>query len=179
MRLLATMPVPQLTGTDYRGQSFDLASLRGQPVLLSFYRYASCPICNLRVHSLIQAQPRLAEQGLALVAVFQSPAATIASYVGQQHPPFPLLADPEMTLYRRFGVERGWRGLMAWPVIKAALAAMRQRFWPGVVNGPIDRLPADLLIDSNGLVAIAHYGRHIDDHLPLATIEAWLAETQR
>ena len=31
----------------------------GRPVLLSFYRYASCPICNLRVRDLRQAAPAL------------------------------------------------------------------------------------------------------------------------
>lgn len=176
MRLNAGTDCPPLVGEDYRGPLIDLANLRGQPVLLSFYRYAGCPICNLRVHQLIQAYPRLQSAGLRLMGVFQSPAAVMARNVGEQHPPFALIADPQLQLYRRFGVEQRWLGLFNPAVMVAAVKAMAKGFWPGAVNGPLNRVPADLLIDAQGRVAIAHYGQHLDDHLPLATIEHWLAE---
>lgn len=179
MRLTTGTDCPPLVCPDYRGQQIDLTARRGQPVLLSFYRYAGCPICNLRVHQLIQVYPRLQAAGLALVGVFQSPAAVMARHVGEQHPPFALIADPQMTLYRRFGVEQRWRGLFNPAVMVAAVKAMASGFWPGAVNGPLNRVPADLLIDAQGRIAIAHYGQHLDDHLPLTTIERWLAEHHR
>lgn len=83
------------------------------------------------------------------------------------------------SVYRRFGVEQRWRGLFNPAVMVAAVKAMASGFWPGAVNGPLNRVPADLLIDAQGRIAIAHYGQHLDDHLPLTTIERWLAEHHR
>jgi peroxiredoxin Q/BCP len=175
MRLSAGSPAPSLITTDFLGDSVDLAALRGRPVLLSFYRYASCPICNLRMHAIIQAYPQWSAQGLAVIAVFQSPAESITQYVGRQDAPFPIVPDPHMALYRRFGVEARWRGLLSLQVMSAALRAFRQGFLPGRVEGPMQRTPADFLIDAQGQIALAHYGADIDDHVPLGTIAQWLS----
>jgi peroxiredoxin len=175
MRLSAGSAVPALVTTDFLGEPVDLAALRGRPVLLSFYRYASCPICNLRMHAIIQAYPEWAGQGLAVIAVFQSPADSITQYVGRQDAPFPIVPDPDMALYRRFGVEARWRGLLSPQGMLTALKAFRQGFLPGRVDGPFQRTPADFLIDAQGRVALAHYGTHIDDHVPLGTIAQWLS----
>lgn len=174
MRLTAGTVAPAFATSDHLGHPIELNGARQNAVLLSFYRYASCPICNLRIHELTQAQPVLAELGLALIAVFQSPATTITDYVGKKPLPFPIIADPSMALYRDYGVESTWRGLFSWKVLTRALKAFASGYAPGRIDGPVDRVPADFLIDQQGRIAIAHYGRDIDDHLPLATIEAWL-----
>ena len=174
MRLSAGDAAPALSATDFLGEPVDLVSLRGKPVLLSFYRYASCPVCNIRMHSLIVKYPELAAQGLSIVAVFQSSTESIAQYVGRQDAPFPIVPDPEMTLYRRFGVEARWGGLFSWVVIRSALKAFAKGFGPGRIEGPVQRTPADFLIDTQGRIAVAHYGAHIDDHIPLTTITQWL-----
>lgn len=175
MRLTPGTTAPILNTTDFLGESVNLESLRGRPVLLSFYRYASCPVCNLRVHSVIESFPHWSAQGLAVVAVFQSPVESITQYVGRQDAPFPIIADPDMALYRRFGVEARWRGLLSLRVITAVLRAFRKGFWPGKVEGPAQRTPADFLIDAQGRIALAHYGSDIDDHIPLGTISQWLS----
>lgn len=36
------------------GGTFDLNSLKGRPFMLSCFRFASCPFCNLRMHRLVQ-----------------------------------------------------------------------------------------------------------------------------
>ena len=175
MRLSPGSNAPQLTTVDFLGTALDLEALRGKPVLLSFYRYASCPVCNLRVHSVIESYPAWAADGLAVVAVFQSSGESIRQHVGRQDAPFPIVPDPEMELYKRFGVETRWRGLLSWRVIKAALRAFAKGYLPGKVDGPFQRTPADFLIDADGRIALAHYGRDIDDHVPLDTVSGWLA----
>lgn len=175
MRLTPGTTAPSLATTDFLGEAVNLDFLRGRPVLLSFYRYASCPVCNLRVHSVIKAFPQWSAQGLAVVAVFQSPVESITQYVGRQDAPFPIVADPEMALYRRFGVESRWGGLLSQRVITAVLRAFHKGFWPGKVEGPAQRIPADFLIDAQGRIALAHYGSDIDDHMPLDTIAQWIS----
>lgn len=176
MRLATGSTAPPLQSSDYLGTPVELAQLRGKAVLVSFYRYASCPICNLRVHELIVAHPTLRDLGLEMIAVFQSPAAVIADYVGTQHPPFSIVPDPELALYRRFRIESRLGAMLSWQVIRRAFKAFASGFRPGRVDGPFGRVPADFLIDADGQIAIAHYGENIDDHLAIAAIEAWLRE---
>ena len=54
------------------GSTFDSESLYGHPFLLSFFRFASCPLCNLRVHELV-SQFKEFGPGFTIVAVFDSP----------------------------------------------------------------------------------------------------------
>ena len=174
MQLSPGTIAPSLITTDFLGEVVNLEALRGKPVLLSFYRYASCPVCNFRMHAIIESFPQWSQQGLAVVAVFQSPKESIAQYVGRQDAPFPIVADPDMALYRRFGVESRWLGLLSLSVTATALRAFAKGFLPGKVDGPFHRTPADFLIDAQGSIAMAHYGRDIDDHIPLDTIAQWL-----
>ena len=178
MRISTGTNVPSLIVSDSLGRPVDLQALRGRRVMLSFYRYASCPVCNLRMRELILAHPRLQAAGLELVSVFQSPAESITQYVGRQDAPFPIIADPEMILYRRFGVESRWVGMFSLRVIRAAIMAFGKGFLPGRIEGPMHRVPADFLIEADGKIAVAHYGSTIDDHLSMATIEQWLQSTR-
>lgn len=178
MQLKTGAPVPPLNTVDFLGEAVSLDALRGRPVLLSFYRYASCPVCNLRVHSVIESFAPWSAQGLAVIGVFQSPRESISQYVGRQDAPFPIVPDPEMVLYRRFGVESRWGGMASLQVMRSALQAFRKGYLPGAVEGPFHRTPADFLIDAQGRVARAHYGRTIDDHIPLDTITQWLNQQQ-
>lgn len=54
------------------GKTVSLESFAGKPLLLMFYRYASCPMCNLRLRDFAQHYPRLHERGLEVVAFFHS-----------------------------------------------------------------------------------------------------------
>lgn len=164
---------------DMRGRRVELTGQPGRHVLLSFYRYASCPLCNLRVHELSGRCGAWQEQGLDLLAVFQSPQDKLRHYVGQQQTPFPLIPDPEQRLYQLYGVGHSWGGfLKAWVMRLPEIgrSVFGQGFLPGSVEGGIHRIPADFLVRPNGTIAVAYYGRDIGDHLPLERIERYLQE---
>lgn len=164
---------PLFAAKDWQGIDIDLKQHKGKIVLLSFYRYASCPLCNLRIRELIQAHDVLAQKGLVVFAVFQSPAKVIARYVGQQAPPFPLIPDPQMINYRIFGVESSWIGFFrSWTlsVGKVFKAVVGNRFLPGTVEGDLNRIPADFLINSEGKLIDVYYGVDIGDHMPMQRI---------
>ncbi|HEY7884213.1 MAG TPA: redoxin domain-containing protein, partial [Cellvibrionaceae bacterium] len=135
---------------------------------------AGCPLCNLRVHELSEAYPMLSD-ALSMVAIFQSPAATMTRYVAKQDAPFALIADPEREHYRRFKVEKDVGGLlrvMASP--GRLLGALKRGFWPGAIDGPLHTIPADFLIDERGVIHTAYYGCDIGDHLPLEDIYSFI-----
>lgn len=139
----------------------------------------SVPFCNLRVHDLSKSYAEWRTNGLDMLAVFQSPVEKMSKYVGSQHPPFPLLPDPAQRLYRLYGVEHGWKGLLSAAVGRVpeiGRAVFGEGFLPGSVEGGIHRIPADFLIDPYGLIARAYYGKDIGDHLPLAQVPALMAD---
>ena len=168
---------PDFFGYDLLDQPIRLGDFRGRWLLLSFYRYASCPLCNLRVHDLSRRYTAWQSQGMEMLAVFQSPPDKLRQYVGRQQTPFPLLPDPEQRLYKLYSVKHSWAGfLKAWltRLPEIGKSVFGRRFLPGSVDGGIHRIPADFVIDQQGRVVVAYYGRDIGDHLPVNQIDRLL-----
>ena len=174
-KMVAGEPARDFSVTDLSGNEISLGDYRGKRLLLSFYRYASCPFCNLRVAQLIEAYPRLHGKGLELLAFFQSPRESILEYVGKQETPFPIVPDPERVVYRLYGVEASWMGYVrAMGRISYYREAGDRGFHRGKVEGARALIPADFLIGPDLKVARAYYGKDIGDHLPIEEIETYI-----
>jgi len=166
---------------DIGGRTIRLTDFTDKYLLLSFYRFASCPFCNLRVHEMSQHYAEFHAQGLEMVAVFQSPADKILKYAGKVRHPFPIIADPDRRLYRAYGVETSWAGVARAMVTRfpdLLRAIFAEGFLPGTIEGEIQRLPADFLIGPDGRVLHAYYGRDIGDHMPLQYIQRYLVDSR-
>ena len=177
MKLQAGQPARDFQVMDIRSYPVGLKDYAGKKVLLSFYRYASCPLCNLRVHDLIVHFPEFRARGLHMLAVFQSPAESIRRYVGKQLVPFPVIADPARTLYRLYGVEPSWAGLGKAMVLRLPMvfeAMFGKGFVPGRMEGDKAMIPADFLIGPDLVVYDAFYGKDIGDHMPIRNVENFL-----
>lgn len=144
---------------------------------LQFRRFAGCPMCNLHLRTFVHRHSELRERGIQEIAVFHSPAAAILEH--NSSAPFALIADPEMSLYRRFGVERSLSAVLdprAWlPAIRGVLNFGVSL--PGAGETPLG-LPGDFLIGPDGRLLALKYGLHAYDHwtvdemLALATSRA-------
>ena len=175
MRIQPGQPAKDFTIEDIAGHTIALTDYRDQRLMLSFYRYASCPLCNLRVQHLIQQYPSYREKGLQMIAVFQSPQASIRKYVGKQNIPFPVIADPARILYRQYGVESSWYGFIKGSFrLSALISATAKGYLPGKMEGKKAMIPADFLIGPDLTVQMAYYGKDIGDHLPIQRIDEWL-----
>lgn len=175
-RLRPGDPAPAIRASALDGRAVDLSAMRGRPVHLAFFRYASCPYCNMRVADLIRHQSDFQRSAVETIAVFQSPADRLETRIGAQAPPFAVVGDPEQALYRRYAVGRSIRGLVAHPVRHPLqMARTIARFLPGVPDGPVDRMPAEFLIGEDGRIEVAHYGVHLDDRLPIDAVLRWVA----
>jgi peroxiredoxin len=138
---------------------------------LQFRRYAGCPICNLHLRSLALRHEELVAAGIREIVVFHSSVEDMLPHQGGL--PFAAVADPDRKLYTEFGVESSPRAVLhprAWSV------PLNPRTWSVVVRGiraggspaPAQGesalgLPADFLIDPDGQVRAAKYGRHAND----------------
>ncbi len=138
---------------------------------LQFRRFAGCPICHLHLRSFAERHNEVADAGITEVVYFHSPVKELSGY--QSLLPFVVVADPHKEQYRQFGVEARLRSLVhprpMWTAFRGYVDLMRHRNDPnsaGVGTGDGSThlgLPADFLIDPDGTVVAAHYGRHADD----------------
>jgi peroxiredoxin len=153
------------------GRAVDLAAFRGRTVLLKFYRFATCPVCNLHMHRFIGEYKTLEALGLTTVVLFHSPAWRVEENRNELAP-FDLVPDPEKRIFRAFGVENGWRGMFSPAVMREYIKALRAGYQPGftTADGGVTGNPADFLIDAEGRVAFAHYGRHYADSLDVTDV---------
>lgn len=152
------------------GSTLTLKDLKGKKVWISFFRYASCPLCNLRIHELIKEHSKLKEQGIELLAVFQSSKESVDQYVAKQDVPFPIICDPEQKLYDLYNIQESFTGLISIKVMFRMIAAMLKGFFIGKVEGSFTRLPAEYLIDESQMIKHIYYGKTITDHIPLEKV---------
>jgi peroxiredoxin Q/BCP len=170
-------------GEDIWDTPVNLADYAGKYVLLSFFRFASCPYCNLRVHRMIGRYEAYREKGMEMLAIFESPNETMRHYVGKERAPFPIIGDPTNQLYQLYGLEKSWRKLFKTFISpKSLLATVREGlyatflkgFWPGKIDAGVHRMPADFLIGPDQIVRKAYYGNYPGDHLPFEEIDQLL-----
>lgn len=170
---------PSFAGLSHDGKTVALEDYRSRKLLLSFFRYGACPFCNLRMTFLIDAYPRWQEQGLDIVAVFESPAKRLLETVASQPIPFPVIPDPTRALYKQYAVTASWLGYLAGTLrLRTVRDALKRGFYPGRAEGAIAQLPAEFLINPDGMIARSYYGKDIGDHLPIDQIDAWLKANQ-
>ena len=171
MRLNVGTHAPVFAAQALGGRTVDLSALRGRTVLLKFYRFATCPVCNLHLHRFIKEYRTLETLGLRTVVLFHSPAAKVEANHDESLP-FDLVPDPEKRIFRAFGVETGWAGMFSPAVMREYVRALKAGFSPGLLtsDGGITGNPADFIVDADGRIAFAHYGRHYADSLDAAEV---------
>jgi len=153
-----------------------LSSLRGGKVWLAFFRYASCPFCNLRVSEIVARHDDLTAAGVTVVGVVQSPPERVPEFMGKQNPPFTLLCDPSERLYGLYGLEASLRGYAHPSNVGVLAKAARAGFVPSPkMDGTKTRHPADFLIDEDGRIQDAFYADVISAHIPFHRVERFAA----
>lgn len=180
MKLQAGDAAPSFEAADIFGERIDLRAYAGKTVLLSFLRNGGCALCNLRIHQLIERYPELHGRGLEVLAVFESPVASIRQHVtSRQDVPFSLIADPEASLYDVYGVEVSEEKTQA-SSARVDTPEMQQKIQEAAAIGyklaheegsNFQRIPADFLIGPDQRIRVAFYSELIGDHLSFATIE--------
>lgn len=125
-------------------------------------------VCNVHLQQVVRRLPEIRAAHVQEVVVFHSTVQEVLRY--ESDLPFTMVADPDRHLYRRFGVERSATALLgAWRVLPRALfgaviaVARTLRVPPLTPTGGELGRPADILIDSSGIVVAVKYGSHAAD----------------
>jgi len=157
---------PAFKMQDINDNQISIDDYIGKKVLLTFFRTASCPFCNLRVHKLIQNADYYKENNIQVICFFASTKNEILEYAGRQLPNFPIIADENEIIYTKYKIQSS---NMAKLKTMKRLGTMIEFTKKGFLSlkafteKPI--LPADFLINKEGTIDYCYYGKDMGDHL--------------
>lgn len=179
MRLQVGQPAPMFHAVDLYGRRLSLAQYAGTHVLLSFYRFAACPLCDLRMWHLIRRYGEFRQRGLDLIAFVESAPDKAHWYLDRLKAPFPIIPDPKGAVYSTYGLERTPfavpRSLFGRQASLREASQLKLGSWriPDL-DGPFGRLPADFVIGPDQRIEVAYYGRDSGDFLLFDDIDRFL-----
>jgi peroxiredoxin len=78
--------------------------LRRGPLILTFYRGAWCPYCNMELQALEAAKAQFDKYGASLIAISPQTAANSRKSIQQNNLTFPILSDPNGKVSEAFGL---------------------------------------------------------------------------
>ena len=169
---------PVYPGNGIQGDTINNSSLKGKKILLTFNRFVNCPLCNYRTHQLLEKYDTLERHGLIIISVYESTKENLKEYTRQEDIPFIMIADPDGILYKQFNVQRNWiktiTGLFHHYGEKHSSGKDLFKFRYDS-DGHLNRIGADFLIDGNGIIRVAYYGKFVGDHLPVEEIVKWVS----
>ena len=104
----------EITLPTINGSNFSLSSLKGKKVLLTFYRFARCPMCNLRINEILKRYDELGKN-FTMVGIFDSKINNLKQAMSRHDIPFAILADENFKYFEKYEVKTSW-----WGVIRAS-----------------------------------------------------------
>lgn len=153
------------------GINFDINEIKGKKTLLTFYRFASCPFCNLRINELISKNNEL-DDNFKIIAVFDSSLKKL-NYLKKHEAPFTILADEKRIYFKKYDIERSIAKFIKGSILKAPkiFKAMMKGFIPLEFKASLLTIPVDILIKEDGTIHKVHYGIDTADHLTFKQIK--------
>ena len=104
MTLKIGEPISNIKLPNINGEMFELSSLKGKRVLISFHRFATCPFCNLHVHQLVK-NFSLFNSKFTVAAIFDSSLEHLQQHATDHKAPFAILADTNKSYYQQFNID--------------------------------------------------------------------------
>lgn len=175
-RLTAPSDAPRVHLKDINGNPIDFGN--GKRTLLTFYRDPACPFCNFHLYLLTNKFDELRKLDLQVVAVFAADPSEVKKHILARPRPFPVAAEPSYEAYEIYGIERSFtRKLLAvflhfipWLKGMAEVGFLRSAKALGGINTS-NNMPADFLIDEDGKIVEAYYGKDAGDHISFERID--------
>ena len=90
--LAPSMVLPSIDGT-----TFDMSLMKGKRVIFTFFRFSSCPFCNIRIDRLMKRWEEFPE-GTVMVGVFDAKIEELTRRLGKRNIPFTIVADETLSL---------------------------------------------------------------------------------
>lgn len=173
MTLQVKQHAPDFNTKDVFNHEISLHKFKGKKVYLAFMRFAGCPVCNLRVHELLKSAAAFKEKNIEVVLIYESTTENMRTYLEGGNYPFTFIADSKNEIYTIYQVEKSWYRLfisMFKGLIGKASAGEKLFKKKPAMDGKLNRLEAEFLMNENGTLAIAHYASFVGDHIDIQKI---------
>lgn len=112
------------------------------------------------------------ERHNAVVAVFDFSRENLQRHVAKHQPPFSVLTDEANQFNKAYHVGRSLSGVLRGMILlfPTLIKLMLMGNLPTTIRGSMTTMPAEFLIDGDGVIFKAYYGKDADDQLPLSKI---------
>ena len=174
MKLKPGDTIDELTLPSIDDSQFDIKTLNKKRALVTFYRFASCPFCNLRINEIVKRYDELGSE-FEMVAIFDSPLDNLKKQTKHHSAPFWILADEDYHYFNKFSVEKSFLKFLKGTIIRfhRLILASFKGYIPFTFKGSISTIPVDILIEKDGEISEVYYGRDTSDHLPFEKIKSF------
>jgi len=168
-------PAEDFVAEDIYGKSVSFGDYKNKALILCFFRDVARPNRNKRVFELTRNYKAWLKIGVEIVVVFSEKPEQVRSFFSQHPRPFKVIADPQLKLYKKYGVER-MIGDSKSVVIKKSHRIIDRLFRGKRAKfNPIGRImPAEFLINFDGVVVDTWHGRDELDHIPIDRLERFV-----
>ena len=156
------------------GKQFNTENLINKRILITFYRFASCPLCNLRINEFVRRYDEFGKN-FTMVAIFHSTVDNLNHFTSKHNAPFPILADKNYHYYDKYEVKRSLLAFLLSQITRGLniFLAMTKGYIPYRIKGALDILPVDVLINEDGIVEKVKYGKDIGDHMSFDEVKSF------
>ena len=156
------------------GGTFNIKDIAGKKTLLTFYRFASCPFCNLRINEFTKRYSELGTD-FEVVAIFDSPLDFLIKNAKKHNAPFMILADENFEYFKRYDVEQSTWKFIVGSILGSfkILSAFAKGYVPLQIKGSMRTVPVDILINEDGTIEKAYYGKNTTDHLAFNEVKSF------
>jgi peroxiredoxin Q/BCP len=142
---------PDFTLPDAEGTMVSLSALRGHRVIVYFYPAAMTPGCTKEACDFRDNLGVLDDAGLTVLGISPDKPAKLAKFRDKESLNFPLLADPDLTVHKAYGVygEKTMYGKKTVGVIRstfviAADGTIERAYYNVRATGHVERLRKEL-----------------------------------
>ena len=166
---------PQFTLPAIDGSTFNMADMKGKRVILTFFRFSTCPLCNMRIRRIVQRWNEFSKDAV-MVAVFDAKVGELQKRMKKHDAPFVVVADETYEQFNKNGVKKSFFKFM-WGALRSPLTLLQatlRGYVPLTLSiSKLSTIPVDILIDEEGKVVEAHYCKDTADHLSLERMIAF------
>ncbi len=172
MKIKENQKVINIILPEINGEEFNMETLKGKPFMISFFRFASCPFCNMRVNELVRRFDEFGED-FTIVALFDSSLENLQKHTEKHQAPFPILADKKNIFYKKYAIEKSFSGMLKGMLTRfpTLMKGILIGFVPIQPKGSMITMPADFLVDRNGIIQTVYYGKDEGDHLEIEIVK--------
>jgi peroxiredoxin len=139
---------------------------RREPAVVVFLRYFGCPFCQAQVVQLRDDQKLFDDAGAGVVLIGQGNPDEAVQFSERMKQPFECLVDPTRSAYRAYGLSTATPTKILTPQVGLSFLRAnlnKETIQRGMHGGSFAQMPGTFVIDTEGVVRMAHRNRHIAD----------------